>query len=365
MILAWGLLACRGEPVPPTVYEVPTPVVLPTPPDEPRRNDERGDVFLLQRSATQHTPTTLEVAALFADRLDGALYPAACRWSGLLCAPPGVVPGSIVERVEADVGRSAWLGDRIAVGGMEPGFSVDPVGPVGGYAGGEVLEGTLPTTLDLVVEEGEWGTFEALSAVRTPDDHAGLSPDPLAPVELGSSRFLEIGWTPTGSGRTWITVEGAGLDVLRSVPDDGLALVDLGDTRIVEPVDVTLWRVRTTTREVPGDNTIRVHGAVAQSWCVVETCGDPPVPSWPAYLPFTYCWSADSCATSQWILEADGDWAAEGSFGGDWTWDCCSRELAMVFRTGTVYRGTVDADGCIEGEMTSWSGARGTWSGCF
>lgn len=356
------LLGCGGAPEPPTVYELPTPVVLPTPPEESTRRGDVGDLFVLQRGPTREQPVQLGFYALFAEELAGSVYPSACRWAGLLCAPPGAIPGEPVEPVDVTVTRSAWLGDSLTVGGYELGFSVDPDGPVGGYDAVGLLEGSLPTRVDLIVERGEWGTFESVSAVPRPDAWSDLEPDPLEPIVLGGRRFVELSWNPTG-GRIWVTAEGNGLQLLRPVPDLGYALVDLEGVRFREPVDVTLWRVHSSEREVEG-NTLRVHSAAAQSWCVVDTCDEPTVPGWPAHLPFSYCWSPDSCASSQWILHRDGTWDAEGSLGGTWSWDCCTGELVLTFVSGTVYRGPL-VDGCVDGEMVSWSGARGTWSGCF
>ncbi|MCB9669458.1 MAG: hypothetical protein H6734_08315 [Alphaproteobacteria bacterium] len=357
------LLACSGEP-PPTIYEVPPPVVQPPPVDDDLvRQGEVGDVFFLLRGETREEPTTLELSALFADRLEG-LYPAACRWSGVLCAPGSYTPEEPVEPVDVGVGRSSWLGDTVTVGQLDLRFAVDPEGPVGGYAWSGPLDGSLPQTVDLAVQGGEWGTTTVPSAIPTPDAHSGLHPDPLFPVELGGRRFQEIRWTPTGAGQVWLGVRGGGLDQLRPVLDDGSALVDFGGARLVRPVTVELWRVRRSHRDVSG-NALTVHAAAQQSWCVVDTCGDPEVPSWPAWLPFEYCWTADDCASSVWTFRPDGSWEAEGAYGGQWAYDCCSTTITMTFSSGTVYSGRIGEDGCVEGEMTSYSGNTGFWSGCF
>ncbi len=361
-MIVWGLVGCAPEP-PPTIYTVPTaPSVDPEPVDWIREG-EVGDLFVALRGASRWEPRSLQMAALFADRLDGALYPAACGWVDELCAPLEIIDEEPVERTAVEVGRSSWLGDRLQVGAVELRFEVDPERLVGGYRHRAPFEGSLPTTLDLVVERGEWGPFQVPSAVSRPAWRVGLEPDPLQPLVLGGDRFATFRWEPVEGGQMWLQVRGPDLELLRPIANDGFAAVDFGGVRLRGPATVQLWQVRSTVREV-GDHRIHIHSAAEQSWCVVESCDLPPLPSWPAYLPFTYCWSSDDCDTSRWVLYEDGTWEVEG-YRGAWSYDCCAPSIAFVFGSGTVYTGTLGPDGCVEGEMRSWSGASGTWSGCF
>lgn len=364
--LVIGLLGCSGEPTPPTVITIDTPVPPETPVVEPDlRVDEQADVHVRLSGATRDEGERLGIAAWFGEGLEGGRYPASCALTQGLCLSDDVgFETSTPMGTPVSVERSSWLGDEILVERYPLGFIVDPEIPLGGYVYEEAFEGSLPQWLGLEVERGEWGPQSLLALVPGPDPHGELSPDPTQPVDLAGDPLLPLSWRAIGDGTLWVTLEKDGQRWARRVPDTGEALVDFRDWRLDTPVELGLHRVRTSVRSHAGHQ-LTVHAETEQSWCVVDRCEDPPLPSWPAWMGFEYCWSPDNCATSRWTFAADGTWATADGFGGTWSYDCCRRELTIQFGSGTTYWGTFDDGGCLTGHMQSWSGNTGTWSGCF
>lgn len=358
------LVACTGEPAPPTLMQrSPGPTGAPI--DQPLdlgRTGDVGDLFLYTTLPTLEEPEYIGLAGLFGNELGPVAYPAACALTGALCVVPGAAEvASMTGGVEPR--RSTWLGDRLQVGDFVLPFEVVQEVPLGGYTLSMEAVASLPVSLDLVVEDGEWSSGTLPSVVPRPPSIVNVTPSPYEPVVVGSKSFQSFTWEPTGIGDVWLVTRGSGTETTRRLVDDGEVLVDLREVRWSGPLFVDLWRVRSNERDWNG-NEVVAHGATQQSWCVIERCDGPPVEAYPARMPFTFSWTAANDGAAEWTLFEDGTWRA-GSSRGTWSYDCCSQVLAMEFTTGTVYSGMVGPDGCIDGEMRSRTGGTGTWSGCL
>lgn len=364
------LAGCAG-PSEPSTPVLPTPA--PTPPVEPerpawRRTGDLGDLAVLREARPYGGRPSLRFAAVFADDLQDLAFPAACDRFGELCLPTDAPHEEVFETagfgLDPDASRFGWVGDALVVGGRAAPFDVfDP--PTAGYAARVIGSGPLPARLPLAFSGGEWGDYASDTALPTPRGFEVIEPDPSAPVFVGDAPFQSFGWTPVGSGRMLLTLRNAHWSAARWLDDDGQALLDLQPYRLTEPMRVDLWHVAPAeTLEIDG-NALSVTAISSQAWCLVGQC-DPPFPALPGVLSFEFCWGASGgCGTSRWFIQPDGTWNTLEGFVGTWAWDCCTRELDLVFSSGTHYRGRVDADGCIVGEMLSWSGNTGTWSGCL
>lgn len=362
------LVACGGDPTPPTIQQrEPAPTGRPEPDDEPSGIARTGDIADVV--VTEHLPWLEEtgsrsISALVGPDLGPAVLPASCALDEGLCAaatPFEVDAPPVVVRPP----RSTWLGDTLRLGEHVLSFVTVPEARLGGYRRALDDDALLDAPLDLEITDGEWNEGTLPGAIVLPPALTGLEPDPALPVLVGDAVTTAFQWAPGAEDtELWLTVQGPGVALTRRLVDDGEAFVDLRGIRYTEPVHVTLWRVRTTETSWNG-NTVRAHGASAQQWCVIDACDGPPVDAWPFRFAFTFTWSGADPADAQWTLFADGTWRAGLTSRGTWVYDCCTRTLTMRFTSGTAYTGTVGADGCIDGTMQSWNGGVGTWSGCL
>ncbi|MCB9697146.1 MAG: putative metal-binding motif-containing protein [Alphaproteobacteria bacterium] len=90
--------------------------------------------------------------------------------------------------------------------------------------------------------------------------------------------------------------------------------------------------------------------------------------TYPVTFGFDYCWGAPACpytppAASTWDLAEDGTWSNR-KYTGTWWVEEASCELVVRYDSGTEYTGSAYAPGCLTGDMVSFSGGPGTWSGC-
>ena len=87
-------------------------------------------------------------------------------------------------------------------------------------------------------------------------------------------------------------------------------------------------------------------------------------PSFPLELSGEYCWSfAGTCRAITWTLFEDGTF--EDSFGsGSWERRAGAPRQVILVREFMEYRGVAVGDFCLEGELRSHLGDRGTWWGC-
>ncbi|MEZ4319336.1 MAG: hypothetical protein R3F61_17615 [Myxococcota bacterium] len=344
---------------PPLPPEVPDPWV---------REGQVGDLTLIRQEESLSVGRQLRSAAVFADRLDSLRWPAACELADRLCVPADAALETEIDstdvRIDADA-AFAWLGDELALGDLVATFRVDDETGVAGYRGRIAGTGLLEPRYPLAFDGGEWGDFAADDVVELPDRVTVLAPPVDRPIELDGGHLTRFRWVPTGVGQMVLSVSGPSGTTVRLLEDDGDAWLDTAGVRFSEPLDVRLSRVVDAgTVEIAG-NSLALHTIAEQGWCLYDTCDDQPIGGVTTELAFEFCWSTTSCGDSRWILQPNGTWTTDEGYVGTWDYDCCSRRIDIVFSSGTVYSGEVADDGCIEGEMVSWSGNQGDWRGCL
>ena len=327
------------------------------------REGESG-TFTLRREGPSYThPQQLSVAAVFGPALDELASPATCALEAPLCVGPYEPLDE--DRFDApgfSADRYSWLGDHLAVGAHQVPFDVLPgEDAAAGYRGLLALDVPLVDRLPVRFEAGEWGrgSFD----VELPPLLTGLEPSPATWIDADPLGLQVFRWAPRG-GELWLTLTGETWSSMRRIADDGSVWVDTRDFRLGEPVEVRLTRVQEQGTVDVGSHTVRVVGMAEQTWCLTDGCPDLPYALYPTQLDFAFCWNGSACQPSSWRLHEDGTWRS-GSYTGTWTFDCCRRQIELVFASGTRYWATLGDDGCFDGEMLSWSGSRGTWSSCY
>lgn len=342
--------------------EIPAPA--PSGPPSWVREGEQG-TFELRREGPSYTrPQQLHVAAVFGPALDELAFPATCTLEEHLCVEPDAPLD--VDRfgpVEVPaVERYSWVGDQLAVGAHQVPFRVLPdEDRPAGYQGLLALEVPLVDSMQVAFADGEWsdGSFE----VEVPELITGLYPDPDTYVVVDFTGVQQFSWAPRG-GELYLTLTGETWSSVRRVADTGSVWVDTRDFRLGEPVEVRLTRVHEQGEVELDSHRVQVRSMAEQSWCLTDGCPDLPYAAYPTHLDFEFCWSGAICQPASWRLHDDGTWTS-GSFTGAWTFDCCRKAIELTFASGTRYWATLTDAGCFEGEMLSWSGARGTWNNCF
>lgn len=362
--MSW--LGCTAEEPPPIV--LPDPPVLPTPPTQGPpswvRQSEHGTLTLRREGPSHVQPQRLNVAAVFGPALDELAFPATCSLDGHLCVEPDAP--LYLDRFEPlgvpAVERYSWLGDTLALGAHQVPFTVLPDdSEPAGYRGLLSLDVPLVQTLQVHFDEGEWdqGSFD----VAVPELLTGLYPPPEDYVVVDATGIQQFSWAPRG-GELYLSMTGETWSSVRRIEDSGSVWVDTRDFRLGEPVQVRLTRVVEQGEVEVGSHRVTVRGMAEQSWCLTDGCPDLPYAFYPSHLDFEFCWNNVNCQPSRWRLHDDGTWSS-GNFTGTWTFDCCSKTIELTFVSGTRYWAQLTDEGCYEGEMLSWSGARGTWNSCF
>ncbi|MCB9673734.1 MAG: hypothetical protein H6737_01380 [Alphaproteobacteria bacterium] len=362
--------ACTGDVVDDT--GAPTPFVpeVPAPKPDPWRVDGQvGDLTLIRQEANVSAGRVVRVAGVFADRLDGLEWPAACEFSERLCVPAGTPLETEVDALAAGLDTEgvqfAWLGDEVVLDDLIATFDVKPDGPLGGYRGRVSGEGLLLDRYPLVLSGGEWGDFDAEALVPLPERIQTFYPPTDRPVALEGETLTRFRWAPGGEGQMVLTLRGASWATTRLLEDDGEVLIDTAGWRWSSPVDVRLSRVAEAGVVDVNGNALTLHTIAEQGWCLYDTCAGEPIGGITGALDFEFCWSPTSCGDSRWVLHPDGTWTTLEGYIGTWEYDCCNERIDLYFSSGTHYWGERDETGCFVGEMLSWSGNQGDWQGCL
>lgn len=86
-------------------------------------------------------------------------------------------------------------------------------------------------------------------------------------------------------------------------------------------------------------------------------------PAYPYTLLFDFCWSTGNCAQATWTMQQDGSFVSSGGSPGTYTE--VDDRIFMRYDAGTQYSARRRSVGCFEGEIMSFTGAVGTWRGCY